>query len=104
MTTKGDHRFNIPTRKPRKRKNNPTRIRIYGQKAAKDTSSQIRIFIQHAIGGMKRYNIWSMSPAIAKLTLRMKAVGICAGLVEPCDSLLRNNSMSLRVPDMSVCL
>ena len=50
---KGDQ-IDIPTRKPRKSKKNPNPQLNDGQKAANKALSQIRIFIEHAIGGMKR--------------------------------------------------
>src|SRR5713226_1762249 len=49
--------FEIPTKKPRKSKKNPNPQLSDDQKAANTALSQIRIFIEHAIGGMKRYNI-----------------------------------------------
>jgi len=50
---RGD-RIDIPTKKPRKRKKNPTPQWSDEQKAANTALSQVRIFIEHAIGGMKR--------------------------------------------------
>ena len=43
----------IPTKKPRKSQKNPNPPLSDEQKAAKKALSQIRIFIEHAIGGMK---------------------------------------------------
>jgi hypothetical protein len=42
--------------------------------------SQIRIFIEHAIGGMKRYNILVHVFRNRKAEFEDDAVGICAGL------------------------
>src|SRR5215510_3190558 len=56
---RGD-RINIPTKKPRKSKKNPNPQLSEAQKAANTALSQVRIFIEHAIGGMKRYNIRSI--------------------------------------------
>jgi len=42
--------------------------------------SQIRIFIEHAIGGMKRYNILVHVFRNRKADFEDDAVGICAGL------------------------
>ena len=53
---RGD-RIDIPTKKPRKSKKNPNPQLSDEQKAANTALSQVRIFIEHAIGGMKRYNI-----------------------------------------------
>src|SRR5215510_2928723 len=50
-------RIDIPTKKPRKSKKNPNPQLSNEQKAANTVLSQVRIFIEHAIGGMKRYNI-----------------------------------------------
>ena len=47
----------IPTKKPRKSKKNPNPQLSDEQKAANTVLSQVRIFIEHAIGGMKRANI-----------------------------------------------
>ena len=52
----GDH-IEIPTKKPRKSKKNPDPQLNDDQKAANKALSQVRIFIEHAIGDMKRYNI-----------------------------------------------
>src|SRR5262244_505323 len=49
--------IDIPTKKPRKSKKNPNPQLSAVQKAANTVLSQVRIFIEHAIGGMKRYNI-----------------------------------------------
>src|SRR4029077_21190732 len=57
---KSDYRgeqIDLPTKKPRKSKKNPNPQLSDEQKAANKVLSQIRIFIEHAIGGMKRYNI-----------------------------------------------
>src|SRR5215510_10643396 len=53
----GSDRIDIPTKKPRKSKKNPNPQLSNEQKATNKALSQIRIFIEHAIGGMKRYNI-----------------------------------------------
>src|SRR5262247_3236287 len=53
---RGD-RIDIPIKKPRKSKKNPDPRLSDEQNATNKALSQIRIFIEHAIGGMKRYNI-----------------------------------------------
>src|SRR6266480_4760799 len=53
---RGD-RIDIPTKKPRKSKKNPIPQLSDEQKAANTALSRVRIFIEHAIGGMKRYTI-----------------------------------------------
>jgi len=42
--------------------------------------SQIRIFVEHAIGGMKRYNILVHSFRNRTEHFEDDAIGICAGL------------------------
>ena len=42
--------------------------------------SQIRIFVEHAIGGMKRYNILVHSFRNHKEHFEDDVIGICAGL------------------------
>src|SRR5438132_13602833 len=53
---RGDQ-IDMPTKKPRKSKKKPSPASSPEQKAANKTLSQARIFVEHAIGGMKRYNI-----------------------------------------------
>jgi DDE superfamily endonuclease len=53
---RGDQ-IEIPAKKPRKSKKNPNPQLSAMQKAANTALSQVRIFVEHAIGGMKRYNI-----------------------------------------------
>src|SRR5262245_21797303 len=76
---RGD-RLDIPTKKPRKRKKNPIPQLSDEQKATNKALSQIRIFIEHAIGGMKRSNILVHFFRNRKADFEDDAVGICAGL------------------------
>ena len=76
---RGDQ-IDIPTKKPRKSKKNPNPQLRDDQKAANKALSQIRIFIEHAIGGMKRYNILVHIFRNRKADFEDDAVGICAGL------------------------
>jgi len=76
---RGD-RIDIPTKKPRKSKKNPTPQLSDEQKAANTALSQIRIFIEHAIGGMKRSNILVHVFRHRKADFEDDAIGICAGL------------------------
>ena len=56
----------IPHKKPRKSKKNPHQELTVEQRAENKAVSQIRIFIEHAIGGMKRFNHYgSDSPKLA---------------------------------------
>ena len=72
--------IDIPTKKPRKSKQNPTPPLSDEQKAANTALSQIRIFIEHAIGGMKRYNILVHVFRNRKAEFEDDAIAICAGL------------------------
>lgn len=47
----------LPYKKPRKSKKNPVTHLTDEQKVENRALSQIRIFVENAIGGMKRYNI-----------------------------------------------
>src|SRR3989442_13345499 len=76
---KGD-RIDSLTKKPRKSKNNASPQLSDEQKAANTALSQVRIFIEHAIGGMKRYNILVHVFRNRKADFEDDAVGICAGL------------------------
>jgi hypothetical protein len=76
---RGD-RMDIPTKKPRKSQKNPTPQLREDQKAANTVLSQVRIFIEHAIGGMKHYNILVHVFRNRKADFEDDAVGICAGL------------------------
>ena len=70
----------IPTKQPHKSKKNPNPQLSDAQKAANTALSQVRIFIEHAIGGMKRYNILVHVFRNRKADFEDDAVGICAGL------------------------
>ena len=76
---KGD-RLDIPTKKPRKSKKNPTPQLSDEHKAANTALSQVRIFIEHAIGGMKRYTILVHVFRNRQADFEDAAIGICAGL------------------------
>jgi hypothetical protein len=72
-------RIEIPTKKPRKSTKNPHPQWSDVQKAANTALSQVRIFIEHAIGGMKRYNILVHGFRNRKADFEDDAVGVCAG-------------------------
>ena len=76
---RGDQ-IEIPTRKPPKSKKNPNPQLSDEQKAANTALSRMQIFIEHAIGGMKRYNILVHVFRNRKADFEDDAVGICAGL------------------------
>ena len=73
-------RIDIPTRKPRKSQKHPKPQLSEGQKAANTALSRVRIFIEHAIGGMKRYNILVHTFRNRIEHLEDDVIGICAGL------------------------
>ena len=70
----------IPTKKPRKSQKNPNPPLSDEQKAAKKALSQIRIFIEHAIGGMKRSNILVHAFRNRLENFEDDVIGVCAGL------------------------
>src|SRR2546430_5077125 len=76
---RGEH-IDIPTRKPRKSQKNPNPQLSEEQKAANTALSRIRIFIEHAIGGMKRYNILVHTFRNRIEHFEDDVIGICAGL------------------------
>ncbi len=70
----------IPTKKPRKSQKTPNPQLSDEQKAANTALSQIRIFIEHAIGGMKRYNILVHAFRNRLENFEDDVIGVCAGL------------------------
>ena len=76
---RGD-RIDIPIKKPRKSKKNPDPQLSNEQKATNKALSQIRIFIEHAIGGMKRYNILVHAFRNRLENFEDDVIGVCAGL------------------------
>jgi hypothetical protein len=76
---RGEH-IDIPTRKPRKSQKNPNAQLSEEQKAANTALSRMRIFIEHAIGGMKRYNILVHTFRNRLEHFEDDVIGICAGL------------------------
>jgi hypothetical protein len=76
---RGDQ-IEIPAKKPRTSKKHPSTQLSDEQKAANTVLSQVRIFVEHAIGGMKRYNILVHAFRNRKADFEDDAIGICAGL------------------------
>ena len=70
----------IPHKKPRKSKKNPLTQLTDEQKAENRALSQIRIFVENAIGGVKRYNILVHRFRNHKTNFDDDVIGICAGL------------------------
>jgi hypothetical protein len=73
-------RIAIPTKKPRKSQKNSNPQLSEAQKVANKVLSQVRIFIEHAIGGMKRSNILVHGFRNRKADFEDDAIGVCAGL------------------------
>lgn len=72
--------LDIPHKKPRKSRKNPHPELSTVQKAVNTALSQVRIFVEHAIGGMKRYNILVYAFRNRKEHFEDDAIGVCAGL------------------------
>ena len=80
---KSDYRgeqIDLPTKKPRKSQKNPTPHLSDEQSAANTALSRVRIFIEHAIGGMKRYNILVHTFRNRIENFEDDVIGVCAGL------------------------
>src|SRR3989442_13575977 len=72
--------IDIRTKKPRKSQKNPNPQLSDEQRAAKTALSRVRIFIEHAIGGMKRYNILVHAFRNRIENFEDEVIGFCAGL------------------------
>ena len=72
--------IHLPHKKPRKSKKNPETHLSDEQKAENRALSQIRIFVENAIGGIKRYNILVHRFRNHKTDFDDDVIGICAGL------------------------
>jgi len=70
----------IPIKKPRKSKHNPDPHLTDDQKESNRALSQLRIFVENAIGGIKRYNILVHRFRNHKENFEDDVIGICAGL------------------------
>ena len=66
--------ISIPDKKPRKGKLTES------QKESNKAKSSNRIYVEHAIGGMKRFRYLSDRLRTHKVSLYESAIGICAGL------------------------
>ena len=76
---RGAH-IDVPHKKPRRSAKNPNPQLSEEHKATNKALSQVRIFIEHAIGGMKRYTILVHSFRNSKKHFEDEAIGVCAGL------------------------
>jgi hypothetical protein len=72
--------IDLPRRKPRKSQKNPNPPWSDEHKAAHTALSRVRIFIEHAIGGMKRSNILVHTFRNRIKHFEDDVIGICAGL------------------------
>jgi DDE superfamily endonuclease len=72
--------IDIPIKKPRKSKKNPNPELSAAQKAENKALSQVRIIVEHAIGGMKRYNILVHTFRNRIENFEDDVIGVCAGL------------------------
>src|SRR5437870_2527047 len=70
----------LPTKKPRKSHKNPNPPLSEEQRAANTALSRVRIFIEPAIGGMKRYNILVHTFRNRIEHFEDDVIGVCAGL------------------------
>ena len=72
--------IDIPTTKPRKSHKNPNPPLSDEHSAANTALSRVRIFIEHAIGGMKRSNILVHAFRNRIENFEDDVIGVCAGL------------------------
>jgi hypothetical protein len=70
----------IPTKKPRKSQKHPNPQLSDTQRAANTALSRVRIVIEHAIGGMKRYAILVQTFRNRIEHFEDDVIGVCAGL------------------------
>ena len=70
----------IGFKKPRKSKNNPNPKLTQDQKKHNKEVSSQRIYVEHTIGRMKKYNILRNRCRLKKMDLKNRILGICAGL------------------------
>jgi hypothetical protein len=80
QTDYAGERIEIPIKKPRKSKKNPDPHLTAEEKASNRVLSQVRIFVENAIGGIKRYNISVHRFRNHKDNFEDDVIGICAGL------------------------
>jgi len=72
--------IHLPHKKPRRSKKNPETHLSEVQKTENRALSQIRVFVENAIGGVKRYNILMHRFRNHKPNFDDNVIGICAGL------------------------
>jgi hypothetical protein len=72
--------IDIPYKKPRKSKKHPNPELAEEQRTENQALSRVRILIEHAIGGMKRFNILVQRFRNSKENFEDDSIGVCAGL------------------------
>jgi len=80
QTDYAGEQIELPHKKPRKSKKNPDTCLTDEQKAHNKTLSQIRILIEHAIGGIKRYNILVNRFRNYRENFQDDVIAVCAAL------------------------
>jgi hypothetical protein len=80
QTDYAGEQIELPHKKPRKSKRNPDTGLTDEQKAQNKTLAQIRILIEHAIGGMKRYNILVNRFRNYRDNFQDDVIAVCAAL------------------------
>jgi hypothetical protein len=69
-----------PVKKPRKSKNNPAPQLTDAQKVYNQSLSQVRVLVENAIAGLKRYNILFHAFRNRKQNFHDSVIDACAGL------------------------
>jgi hypothetical protein len=70
----------IPHKKPRKSKKNPQPELTREQKTENQAVSRVRIFVENAISGIKRFNILVHAFRNRKANMEDDVIALCAGL------------------------
>ena len=73
-------KIEIPHKKPRKSKKNPQPELTREQKNENQTVSRVRIFVENAIAGIKRFNILVHAFRNRKANMEDDVIALCAGL------------------------
>ena len=76
----GAGNIEIPHKKPRKSKKRPQAQLTDEQKAENQALSRIRIFVENAIAGIKRFNILVHAFRNRKANMEDDVIALCAGL------------------------
>lgn len=75
----GEH-IELPHKKPRKSQNNPHPKLTGEQKTENQALSRVRIFVENAIAGIKRFNILVHTFRNHKANMEDDVIALCAGL------------------------